>query len=73
MICNMCNKKQTHHYLIYIFLSLLLIFLIINNILSEFPKKNLNLSKRLLNEVQKKQNSINNTTSSDTTLFNTTI
>ena len=69
----MCNKKQTHHYLIYKFFSLLLIFLIINNILSEFPKKNLNLSKRLLNEVQKKQNSINDTTSSNTTLFNTTI
>ena len=46
------------HHFIYKFYSLLLIFSIINNAISEFPKNN--IPNRLLNEVQKKQNSENN-------------
>ena len=57
------NKKTYHHFSHKLF-SLLLILLIINSTLSKFPKNN--LAGRLLNEVQRKQGSIKNSTLYDT-------
>ena len=59
----MIHNRKTYHHFSHKLFSLLLILLIINSTLSKFPN---NLAGRLLNEVQRKQGSIKNSTLYDT-------